>query len=212
MPNFLCNSECGALVQPPKSFEVLCEKPGRKKYGFPYLVFVSRDVVLPDPTDIPAWEALVASGDVCISPCGKVEPTVSPTVSSDSNNCGIEEVIETVYDLVYSTKSADKDALTHCAYYESLVSNPCLNVFLMDCDGNPYLTPEYRDFANGGMIAPVGNPGYEFSMTSPPVPTNSDGNFELWTFTIQVKLDGSQIFCPVVLPILNALLGVVTPP
>ena len=128
MANFLCNSSCGELAKPPKSFEILCERPKRKKFGYRYMAFVSDTVVIPNPTDVDAWKAFVASGDICISPCGGVELSANPTVSSDSNNCGEEEVLETVYDLRFFTKSADPDGLTHCAYYEALINLSLIHI------------------------------------------------------------------------------------
>lgn len=200
MANFLCSTKCGALAAPPKSFEINCQKPGRKKYGFPYLGFLDRSLVISDPTNIEEWCAAAEKALVCISPCGKIEMSASTTTTSDTNNCGVEEVIETVYDLTFSTYSADSTGLSHCQYYESLLSNGCLNAILFDCDGNPMLTAEYRDFINGVTATPpTGSPGFEFTMTSIPTPTSGDGNFEVWSFGIQFKLDGTQMLCPVIL-------------
>ncbi len=202
MANLLCSSTCGELGTPPKSFEVLCVKSAKKQFGFRYLGFVARDLVLGDPTDLTEWCQAATDAFIAISPCGKIDlGTPSFTQSSDTNNCGETEVLETIYQPTFSTYSSDPEGLTHCAYYEALVNNSCLNVILFDCDGNAYITPEYRDYVNGVTTdAPIGNPGYEYSLIQSPYPTNGEGNKEVWNFQLEIKLDGQQILCPVKLP------------
>lgn len=203
MANLLCSDACGTLVNPPVSFELNCVKPKKKKFGFRYIGFVNSNTVIADPTDKTEWQAAITGGLIALSPCGKIDfGTPSFTTSTDTNNCGETEVLETIYQPTFSTYSADPDELSHCQYYEELVNNDCLNVMFFDCEGNPYLTPEYRDFLNGSGVTPTGSPGYDFSLIQTPYPTSGEGNYEVWNFQLEIKLDGKQILCPVILPLL----------
>ena len=163
------------------------------------------DVNIPDPTDLAAWEALVADGSIQVSPCGKID-IASPDVETEQiSGCGDETAIETTYNIAYSTYETAENR-SDFTYFKTLLRNH-QNYRLMwfDCDNYAFMQSEYVDFVNGATAdAPTGNPGYEFTIPSPPHPVEGTGRRVRWEMTFQLSLNGNDIVCP---SFIDGLLG-----
>ena len=198
MANLNCNSKCGSEgdYNPPKTYEQLCAPRLRKNYGSKYFAKIAADVVFTDPTDKAEWQAFIDAGKICIGPCGKLEiGTPSSTVSTDTNNCGEEEIVLNTYTPTFETYNIS-EGLEHCEYFDNTAVNQCDYIIMFDCYGNVALSKEYRDFISGKTsVAPTGNPGFKYSLTQAPYASAGDENFEKWTFGVTIKLEGSQIIC-----------------
>ena len=211
MAQLLCTSSCGTIGQPPASYWELCDGDVLRKFAFPYYGLASCDLNLADPTSIEDWEAAVTAGDIVLGPRGKIEFTVTPETSSDVNVCGGDTVISTTYNMTFSTYQATpiEDARY---YYNLLTGHGQYRIFWFDCDGNIWLPKEYADFVyetnNAGTpVAPVGTPGFAFTISSPPVPTEGDGQKLVWTFDFQIELSGQELIIYTQIPGLQAALG-----
>lgn len=210
----LCSSTCGALAAPPASYYDKCVGNVFRKYGNPYYALIKCDVAIPDPLDIAAWEALVISGDVKIGPNGKIDiPAPSVVTSQDVNICSGATVLSSTYALTFSTYQTSTN-LEDCDYFADILRNHSnYRIIWFDCDGNVSLSSEYAAFvknqgATPAPTAPIGSPGYEFTISAPPHPTQGDGDKVLWTFTAEIELDGSDIICQAQIPgLFQALLG-----
>lgn len=201
----LCGSGCDTVTMP-QSYHSACDGKQLRKQLFPYFALVNCDVAIPAPTDIAAWTSLCASGDVALSPKGNlVIPKPSQTTSDNVDPCVGTVVLESIYNLTFTTYNAKKGE--DCMYWKQLLKNYSnLRLIWFDCDGCAYMTDEYLDFANGGTVVPTGNPGFQFSIAEIPHPLTGDGNKAAWEVTFQVKLDGEDMFCYAEVPgLLTAL-------
>lgn len=210
MSNLICAASCGNAINPPSSYQDPCLPKTRKKYGFPYYALIRNDQVIADPSDIVLGWTPLKGTELQISPCGKIDlGSPSFTTSTDDSACGDTEVLETIYTPTFSTYWVDDTSLTHATYFQDLVDKyKCQSVIMFDCDGNPYLPREYRDFIVNAGPAPTGSPGFDFGLLQVPHPTQGDGNFEKWQVQLEIKLNGEEILVPTPLDgLLTALLA-----
>lgn len=197
MSSQVCSTSCGALVNPPAQYSDICSGTVFRRYGSSFFALVKCDVNIPDPTDISAWQSLIDSGDIAVSPCGKID-IASPDVETDQiSGCGNEEAIETTYNIVYTTYETADDRSDY-SYFKALLANYSnQRLIWFDCDSYAFMQDEYVDFINGNSaVAPVGNPGFEFSISSPPHPVEGSGRRVRWEVTFQIDLNGNRIVCP----------------
>lgn len=194
MVTALCGTGCGAAGQPPSSYKAFCDPNTFKKYGNPFFALVSCNVTIPDPGDLTVWAALVASGDIVLGPKGKLDiPTPTVVTSDEVDVCVGAVAISTTYSLNFSTYQSDEDDVV---YWANLLANHAnYRVIWFDCDENLNATTEYTNFLRGiaGAGAPIGNPGFRFTIPAPPHPVEGDGQKTRWEVTFEIELDGSEI-------------------
>lgn len=202
MATILCSTACGAVATVPTSYWDECAGNVFRKYGFNYVALIKCDVNIPDPTDLTAWDALVASGDIQIMPKGKLDiPQPDVETSSDIDFCGGDTVLSITYNLTYQTYQTADDSSDYI-YFQNLLKNHAnYRMVWFDCDGNVNMSDEYIDFVDGtSAVAPTGNPGHAFSISAPPHPEEGDGQRVRWGFTAQIELSGDEILRQTSLP------------
>lgn len=187
-----CTVLCPPNVSAPTNFQSALTKLDKKKFGFTGFALIRKGVVISNPSDIASWTAVAS--DIECGPCGTVN-LGTPSYSTDDNGCGGEEIDETIYNITITTKYLDKSGLTHVKYFRELLQTyRCYNIIVFDCDDHPILTGEYQDFLHGiTTTPPVGSPGFEFTLTQSPAPSQGNNNREQWTWGIQIKLDGEEM-------------------
>lgn len=188
----LCGANCGTQGKPPKSYHDHCGTDKFKKYGHPFFALVSCGLNIPDPNDLTAWETAVTNGDIVIGPKGKLDiPTPTVVTSEDVDICAGAVVLSTTYVGNFQTYQADDDDVV---YWASLLKNYAgYRIIWFDCYGNFNGSTEYTDFMRGGTTAPVGNPGFVFTVPAPPHAVEGDGKKKRWEFSFNIELDGSEI-------------------
>lgn len=208
MANFNCSPDCITATNVPISFEKKCTPQVRKTYGFPYYALVKKGFLQTfDPSILANWETAIAAGDIQLSPCGKFElGTPTFTTSTDTNNCGITEILETIYQPTFTTYGSDPDGLTHCDYWAALTEEECLDIIFFDCADNVIVNPIYRKLIATPAINNNIGAGLQYSLIQAPYVDNGDANKERTNVQFEIKLDGKQILCPVEVPgLLDAL-------
>lgn len=208
----LCGAECGTSGKPQQSYRAFCDDVITRRYGNPFFALIGCNVTIPDITDLVSVAALVASGDIYLGPIGKIDlPAPSVVTSEDINICAGVTVINTTYALTFSTyQTADDD----CEYWaDFLKRHRGFRIVWFDCDGNLYCQGEYVTFGRTPLTAPTptGNPGFEFTVASPPHPVEGDGKKVRWETTLNIELPGSEIIRYVNIPGLFDAFKVVTP-
>ena len=195
MVTSLCGAECGATGQPVASYKDYCAPVAFRKYGNPFFALIGCDVSVADITDPAAIAALVASGDIALGPIGKLDlPSPTATTSEDVNICAGATVISTTYVLNFTSYQTAGD---DCEYWNTFLKNHAsYRIVWFNCDGEIYASGEYIDYmrdTSGTPDAVTGNPGFQFTVTSPPHEVEGDGKKVRWETSLSIELDGSEI-------------------
>ncbi|MEM9526084.1 MAG: hypothetical protein AAGA31_05705 [Bacteroidota bacterium] len=193
MVTALCGTGCGATGLPPQSYKAFCDPNTFRKYGNPFFALVSCNTTIPDPSDLTAWQALVTSGDIVLGPKGKILlPTPTVVTSEDVDVCSGAVALSTTYSLNFTTYQSDDE---DCVYWADVLTNHSnYRIIWFDCYENLNATTEYVDFLRDGTKpAPVGNPGFQFTIPAPPHPVEGDGKQKRWEVTFEIELSGSEI-------------------
>ena len=208
MASVLCSTNCGATADPQASYWDQCDGNTFRKYAYPYMALMRCDLNLPDPNDLTAWETAFTNGAIQLLPCGKVTlPAPTVETSEDVNVCGGATVLSTTYNVTFETYQTAEDYTDGVFYKNFLRNHSNYRVMWFDCNSVPYMSGEYADFVNGQTVnAPVGAPGFEFTVSAPPHPVEGDGQRQKWEFTIEIELDGQEIICGAPVPGLLAAL------
>jgi hypothetical protein len=197
-----CQVLCDGTQTAPVNYLAGLTQYKKKKGGFTGFALIKNDLVIPDPSDLAAWTALRATaGNIECGPCGTVD-LGTPTFNTDVDACGNDEIDETIFNITFTTKYLDPDGLEHVKYFKDfLKSYRCYNLIIFDCDGWPLLTGEYCDYLfDNTSPAPIGSPGFSFTLTQTPTPSIGNNNREQWSFGIQIKLDGEIMLGQSLLP------------
>lgn len=197
----LCGSGCAALTKPPKSYRSNCDENKFRNYGYPHFGLIKCDIAVPDPTDLAQWAALCTSGDVVLSPKGKVVIGRPEAQAEIIDGCGAETVLESTYKLLFETYQAT--TFEDCKYfYDILKNHQNYRVFVFDCDGNVTLSKEYikyiADVNSVPAVTPTpitGSPGLEFTISQIPHPEEGTGRKVKWTFEMSIRLSGNEMLC-----------------
>lgn len=190
----LCGATIGAANQPIESYHAYATGNQTRKAGKQYFVLIGCNVNIADPTDLALWDAAVTAGDIKISPKGKIViPVPTLTTSPDIDDCGGDTVLDMTYQLQFSTYQAND---TDAEYWNEFFKNYSqYRVAWFDCKQNFNTPGEYVDFIRdpANATAPVGAPGFSFTVSVPPHPVRGDGNRVRWETTMEINLDGNEI-------------------
>lgn len=182
-----------------------------KSAGMDQFALIRKGVQIPDLNDITAYEALVASGDIILGPCGTLA-LGDPTDTTTTTACGDDRSLETLYELTFTTYDLNEQ-FEHVEWFDEMYrKRGCYNVILFDCakgGGHPTFNSKARRIISGQEAGTLDtDPGIPFTMSAKPSRGTGDANKEIWTFTLQIRLDGNEMLGQSYFPgLLDALLA-----
>ena len=195
----VCPTGCGVeLLSPPASYQDLCSNvPSRVKFGGAFFGLLKCGVYPTDPTSLADWQALITSGDFVISPCGIMLAPRPTQESAKLTQCGGDEVLKTVHEWNFETHESAADRTDH-AYWEELACSKQYRVVRFDCDGWMYVQDEYYQFAQGNIVtAPTSSPGFGYTVTNVPHAEEGEADYQKWSITFSIELDGCTLIKPI---------------
>jgi len=204
----LCNLDCGeTLVKPLPDYSECI--PKFRRYGFRTFGLIACDYVFTDITDPSEWEAAVASNDVHIAPRGIINIGQPDQASFVFDGCGNQAIGALTYPITYETYLTEDNLEDHL-WFESLMDNYTnFRIFLIDCNDIYYIEDNFALALRSNDSSPFAgltneNPGFEFSITSPPLWEEGEQTNGKWTASFQVIKQGifRGVFLPGVTPVL----------
>lgn len=195
----LCGSGCGTAGNPAQSYRAFCDPDTFGKYGNPYFALIACGVNIPDITDAAAVQALVDAGQIVLSPRGRIDITNPTSTTIRIDDCVGDKSVANTYALAFSTYQVKKfvqGEATDYDYYADILNNSSnYRVFWFDCDQEISTTDEYIDFIQdpANAPAPVGSPGFAFSVSQVPHPVRGEGDRKRWEMTLSIEVDGNKI-------------------
>jgi len=193
----ICAQTCGTIQDPPSSYHG-CEDLFRN-FGFNHFTLIKCDYQFTDILDVSEWTAAVTSGDVRLSPEGKAVINPPTTSSFEITGCGREIPGEGNYLVDFTTYQFGgftnnvPDSVTYWRDVFRYVSS--YRIMLPDCDNTGplfYIDDQWMDQVGGGAPATVANsnPGFEFSVTTPPHLSEGEQRKAVWTTQFSIKKTG----------------------
>jgi hypothetical protein len=204
----LCNLECGETLVKPLADYSECI-PKFRRYGYSHFVLLACDTAFDDITDPLEWEAKVLSDDVHISPRGILNIGQPEGSSFVYDGCGNQAIGSLTYPITFETYMT-KDDLSDFLWMENLMDNyQNFRIILRDCNDIFHLEDNFTLALRDGGSSPFAgltneNPGFVFSITSPPLWEQGEQDNGKWTITFQVIKQGifRGVFLPGVSPVL----------
>ena len=186
-----CTESCGAAKKPPQSYRAFCAGNNFERYAYQYFVLVNCNVNIPDPTDVTAWAALVASGDIRIGPKGNLNENAPNVVTSNEvDPCAGATAMEITKQwtfITYQSEELDTD------YFANLLADHSnFRMMIFDCTEKVALPDDYVAFVDDPLgPAPTGNPGFQFTISQPPFQDRGEGNMKRWNMTFDFVFPGN---------------------
>ena len=209
----ICASSCGTIQDPPSTY-FDCEDEIRK-FGFNHFILAKCDYQFTDILDAAEWQAAVASGDIKISPPGKAVINAPNVTSFEIEGCGREIPGESNYTVDFTTYQfggfTTANVPDSVVYWRDVFRfSGSYRMLLPDCDSvNPlfFMDDGWMDQIGGGAPATVANanPGFEFSIITPP--NWSEGQEKKGVWTTQFSIKKSGVMEAALLPGVFAALG-----
>ena len=199
--SFICGTSCGTPPVPTPSYFNCIDN--MREFGSNHFALIKCDYQFVDITDDAEWVAAVGTGDIQISPPGKLV-ALSPTQTvAEIEGCRREVSgnIEHVWDF---TTEQVADDLADYTYFKNLFKNSAgFRIVLFHCDGRIVMEDLYVDQANGGTPDIAGiSPGFIFSV--PVVPhliENTELRVDQWVTQFKIKRGrDTGVLCAASLP------------
>lgn len=198
----LCSTNCGAAANLAAYWDACDGSANYRKYGNNFLALIKCDIAIPDPSDLTAWETAVTNGDIIIYPLGKIDiPAPSVDTSNDVDACLTNVAVRQTYTIEVSTYQTKEDYSDY-SFHKNLAKNYSnYRAIWFNCEGAVTMEDDYVDFINGVTVDPLTtNPGFAFSVTAPPHPTQGDGEQTRWLWSMEIQRSAGDIFQTTLVP------------
>lgn len=185
--SFLCSTTCGTLPTVPASYFGCVDN--MREFGSNHFALIKCDYQFTDITDVAEWEAAVVSGDVQISPPGRLIAQSPTQTVAEIEGCRREVPgdIQHVWDF---TTEQVADDLADYAYWKEVFQNSAgYRIVFLHCDGRIVMEDLYVEQANGGAPDVTGvSPGFTFSVpVVPHIIENTELRVDQWVTQFKVK-------------------------
>ena len=189
----ICSVNCGPIEDAIEAYEKC--KVIERAFGIAYYILIKCTYQFTNILDPAEWTAAISSKDVALSPRGTITippPTVTP-IKATGDDIYITPPVD--YQLNYNTYTTDPVNLTDYKYWsEFFKKRESYRLMWVDKNQDFFMADAWAEAVRatpGGPVTVAGlSPGFEFSITQPPVPTEGEGNRFLWQTQMQVTKDG----------------------
>ncbi|MGV6816110.1 MAG: hypothetical protein ACWA44_02435 [Thiotrichales bacterium] len=197
-----CSTTCGAVANLVSYWAACDGNQNLRKHGDNLLVLVKCDLVIADPTDMTLWDAAIAAGNVVLYPVGKIDtPAPSVDTSNDVDACRTNVALRQTYSIEVSTYQVKPDYSDYTFHSDLATGYANWRAFWINCEEAVTMPNDYIDFILGVTSAPLTtNPGFEFSIPTPPNPVEGDGQRTRWVWNMEIERSAGDIFRKALLP------------